>query len=109
MKGEMIVIADDGLACLENRFELTAPPELEDLQARVGGGYIEVVPRFNVFEGKRCVALCNEDGKHLPLIQNTRATQLWADAVKRPFHELGDVLVGPIVILTGDKEFMEAL
>ena len=64
-----------------------------------------------------CVALCNEHGKldHLPM--NEIATALWSDALRRKGINLIDErsrkpvdwLVGSIVVLFGDREFMSEL
>jgi hypothetical protein len=42
--------------------EIVEKLELKKLQQGVGG-LIEVVPRFNIFDGRSCVAFCNEEGK----------------------------------------------
>jgi hypothetical protein len=82
---------------------------LEWLQAQVGG-YIELVPGFRRFhfrgEERDCIAYCNECGKIDDLPFNTVATALWFVAVGRVFE---DYLRGPVLILFGDREFMEAL
>jgi hypothetical protein len=101
----MIVIADDKCGNLVNRVALDAPPELEQLQGNVGG-FIELIPAFNAFEGKPCVAFCNEEGKLRGLQPNSKATVMWEFINGKSPR---DCLVGPVVILTGDKEFMEAL
>ena len=92
---------------------LSAPPALKVLQDAVGG-YIEAVPGFNCLErgGKviRCVAYCNEEGKLHGLAPNHAATRLWDRALPAGLRpSLADVLVGPIVILFGDRDFMEML
>lgn len=107
MKGEMIVIPDNQHDDIKRR-QYTVP--VEELQAGVGGP-IELIPYFRTFEGKRCVAFCNEEGKlpgRSPFLQghhNAEVTQLWWNQCEG----VRDVLYGPVVILTGDKEFMEAL
>jgi hypothetical protein len=95
---------------------LTAPPELQLLQAAVGDGYIEHVPYFETinWEGEDhiCVALCNEDGKRLQLAMNHTATDLWDRSLQRNRKVASaspDYLVGSVVVLFGDPEFMEAL
>ena len=71
---------------------------------------------FDVYEGQPCVAFCDEDGKGKNLTVNRAATVLWAMAFHkrsivnwRDIEALNDVLVGPVVILTGDEEFMASL
>jgi hypothetical protein len=87
--------------------ELAAAPRLEELQAGIGGGYIEVVPHFTRYQGKPCIAFCDEDGKRKGLPVNHRAAELWYAQEPRVMGR--DVLVGPIVIITGDRELMEEL
>jgi len=116
MKGTMLVmIAADGNVI---RTDLDAPPDLATLQTTVGG-YLEKVPHFNSIEYqgavRRCVALCNEEGKldrPSPLPRNLLADQYWAQAMQRDYgvrNPMPDYLVGNIVILFGDPEFMESL
>lgn len=71
---------------------------LEKLQQMVGG-YIEVVPYFTSYEGERCIAFCDEEGKLKGKSVNAVATNLWYDQ----FAEIAqaDVLVGDIVIVQG--------
>ncbi|MBO0716444.1 MAG: DUF3846 domain-containing protein [Rhizobiales bacterium] len=99
--------------------DLTRVPTLEELQEVVGGD-IEAVQGFlSVQFGTatvRCVALCNENGKHEHLPINMAATLAWERALRRIGIELRDVsgapkewLVGTVVVLFGDREFMEAL
>ena len=98
------------------------------IQERVDG-YIEAVPHFDSIEHggetHRCVAFCNEEGKLKEMPFNNRATVLWDRALRRNYTEdgkplypngllrpdgnPGDVLVGPIVVLFGDDEFMDEL
>lgn len=98
MNGSMIVLHTDGKITVQDYSD--AVP-LNVLQAAVGG-YIEIVPGFDVyeFEGewRPCVAYCNEDGKIIGLPKNDTATALWLGS-----H---DVLVGDVVILVGDDEFL---
>ena len=55
-------------------------PELEQLQAAVGG-YIETIPYFTKFEGlKRGRAYCNEEGLVKGLPFNRDATKAWREA-----------------------------
>jgi hypothetical protein len=105
MKGKAIIIHTDGRTTKEE-FSSTIP--LEKFQGWVGGS-IELVPYFTKFEGEACVAFCNEEGKLEGLPVNITATFAWARSLRRPVNALGDVLNGPVVIVTGDAEFMEAL
>jgi hypothetical protein len=105
MRGVLTIIPVGEAAVI--RKELAAAPHLEDLQSWIGGGFIELVPYFTKFEGKPCVAFCDEDGKHKGMPANTRATDLWYALEPRFMGR--DILVGPIVIVTGDKQLMEEL
>lgn len=86
------------------------PPSLEWLQNAVGG-FIEQVPYFTSMKnGERAVAFCNEYGKLKRMQINEAATQAWAAALERTTDDAGplnDILVGPVVVLTGDSDFME--
>jgi hypothetical protein len=97
--------------------ELDKQPTLEWLQSQVGG-YIELVPGFDrvAYRGEwlPCRVLCNEHGKisDPPLPLNYVATVRWNDALRGALIEDGkakDVLVGPILVLIGDEEFMREL
>jgi hypothetical protein len=102
MKGRMFIIKTNGDISMQ---ELVEAPTLDVLQKGVGG-YIEKVPMFDTWDGKTCVCFCNEEGKLNSLPLNQVATNAW-------FHQnlgaISDVLVGDVVILTGDTEFMESL
>jgi len=107
MKGEAHVYRPGDSAPLVVRFD--AAPPLEFLQEHITG-YIEPVPFFTTYRGRRCVAFCDEEGKRKGLAFNDMANRLWASCdVPPPFELVGDVLVGPVVILFGDSEFMAAL
>jgi len=112
------------------RASLGEPPEIREmagaplpfmlnvLQALVEDD-IEQVPLFDsiTIGGKRepCVALCGEHGKDKGLPVNRRATLIWRYCIREhasnPLAALAaqDVLVGTVVVLTGDREFMESL
>lgn len=102
MKGELIIIRTNG--SMERR-DLTAAPELEELQKAVGG-YIEKLPHFSQFEGKPAVAFCNEEGKLRGLDLNPRATEVWASNTS---GRIIDRLCGDVAIITGDKVLMRKL
>lgn len=95
-------------------------PDLDMMKSRIDGGYLELVPYFTLFEYegelRRCVAFCDENGKMKNFNMNRRATTLWDRCLKQQgmpglirHGALQDFLVGPILIVFGDKEFMEAL
>jgi hypothetical protein len=71
---------------------------LEKLQSMVGG-YIESVPHFRSYEGEKCIAFCDEEGKLKGRQINLTATNLWHDQV--PAIVGHDVLVGDILIVQG--------
>jgi hypothetical protein len=81
------------------------------LQKHVGG-YIEIIPHFVTIEHEgtkhRCVAFCNEDGKRLELPPNPGADRLWEKAMGVSLRGR-DYLVGTIVVVYGDADFMAAL
>lgn len=117
MNGTMIVIAPEGGQSLIEYNGHT--PALETLQQAVGG-YIELVPGFDTFSNSdglhECVCFCNEDGKGEGLEFNKRAQICWENALRRQGRSLydkngqpADVLVGSIVVLFGDDEFMSEL
>ena len=117
--------------------ELAEPPDLATLQSLVGG-YIEAVPSWTLMKpldkltGRpdrpivSCVGYCDEEGKlrgGKPV--NTRATIEWDFGLRQLKDHRGqqvlphglsdpktgratDYLVGDIVVLIGDEEFMFA-
>jgi ABC-type glycerol-3-phosphate transport system substrate-binding protein len=104
VRGLLTIIQVDGAVSSE---ELAAAPHLEDLQSWLGGGFIELVPYFTRYQGKPCLAFCDEDGKHKGMPINQRATALWYELEPR-FMGM-DILVGPIVIVSGDEQLMREL
>jgi hypothetical protein len=96
-------------------------PTLDKLKEGIGGGYVEIVPRFNRIEYNgeitHCVVFCDEDGKRKGLPVNIEATGLWQIALRLVGHpglytpdgRLYDYLVGQILVVMGDEEFMEEL
>jgi hypothetical protein len=119
MKGTMLVIPPDGRLTVT---EFTGPIDLPSLSKAVGG-YIEVVPHFDSFMHagalRRCVAFCDEDGKRKELPLNGWACVAWDAALRRHPEFEGfdlskrpsstDYLVGPVVVLYGDDEWMAEL
>lgn len=103
MKGILVTITADGRLTTQ---PLDATPGLDALQAGLNGGYLEVVPYFSKYGEQTCVAFCDEDGKNKGLPYNPTADALWKKQVG--FH-FPDHLVGPIVIVCGDKALLEAL
>jgi len=89
MKGNTLIIRVDGTT---ERQEWTTMPPLSFYQKAVGG-YIEAIPYWPVG-----IAFCNEEGKIKGLKMNAHAQMVWCNR--------NDVLVGDIVQVTGDAEFM---
>lgn len=104
MRGTIVIISPTGTKWTNH---LQHTPSLETLQQQVGG-FIEMVHGFKLYhhdgQPRDCVAFCNEDGKLKGLDLNTTATQIWQRQ-----YPTQDVLVGPVVILFGDDEFMGEL
>jgi hypothetical protein len=108
--------------------EFTESPEMEFLRACVQG-WLELVPSFDSIEYgdkvRRCVVFCNEEGKLDRLAFNQHATLLWDRAMRRALDDdsrplypnglrapnggLADVLVGPVLVLVGDQQFIDSL
>lgn len=105
MNGHATILRANGV---REEIPLDSVPDLALLQKWVGG-YVEVVPRFQKFENKRCVAFCNETGKLDGLQRNEAATRLWAALVNIPLESMPDVLVGDIAIVTGSQSFLNEL
>lgn len=104
-RGRLVVIAPDGKT---TSAPLDAAPSLDALQEAVGG-YIEVVPLFNSYEGGPCVAFCNEEGKLDRLDYNPYATAAWRRALGFDPRARGDYLVGSIAIVCGPEELLREL
>jgi hypothetical protein len=101
----LIVIEPDNTVTVR---PLDGPPGLEELQEAVKGS-IEVVPYFTAFCGDPCVAFCNEEGKLKGMPVNTVANMHWVMAISRLVFKINDVLVGPVVIITGPRSFLGQL
>lgn len=101
MKGKCLIIAADGS---ETEMDFDRTPTLEDMQAAIGGGHIQLVPYFETFRGVECVAICDEEGKHKGMPVNRKATEHWYAQV-----HIDDILVGPVAIYWGDDEFFAGL
>lgn|SRR5262245_48813296 len=107
MEGMATIIKENGRIDV---VKFKEPVKLGFLQTAVGGS-IETVPYFSSYNRMRCVAFCNEEGKLKKMEVNTEANKEWLMARARAGMEpdLDDILVGPIVIIQGDDEFMEKL
>ena len=86
------------------RFEgLAAAPRLEELQGGVGGDIPRRCRTSPAIRASPASPSASEAGKLDGLPVNRRATILWHG------QRINDYLVGPIVIVTGDKALMRAL
>ena len=89
-----------------------SPPGLDFLQEQVGG-YIESVPhldKITIGQTKvEAMAFCNEEGKLRGLPVNEHATKMWADCLGVAREDMQDVLVGDVVLVYGDPEFMAGM
>jgi hypothetical protein len=112
MQGTIVIFKPDSV---EPEVREISEPTLELLKDAIGGGYLEIVPRWNKIahagDHHRCVAFCDEEGKLKQLPMNMMATRLW-DKCMRQAYGTGcapDYLAGQIAVVYGDEEFMEAL
>ena len=105
MKGKLTVITPSKKTEV---VELDAPVKLTLLNDIVGGD-IEQVPYWSTYEGEECVVFSDTEGKQKKLPVNKMATEEWYYARVREGIKgrVKDELRGPIVIVTGDKDFME--
>lgn len=115
MKGYMLTIPTDPFAPITDAKEYDAPIPLADMQEAVGGP-IETVPGFVCMRYKDeevfGTAFCNEEGKLDREPINDRATSIWEASLSREAGHLvsaDDFLVGNVIFVWGDDEFMEAL
>jgi hypothetical protein len=97
--------------------EFDRPPDLLDLKRGIGGGYLELVPHFKTIPYNGVVMNCDEEGKRKELPTNNAANLHWQEALRRAGlpglltadGRLVDYLVGQVIVLFGDKQFMESL
>jgi len=114
MKGGLYIIRQNGE--VETR-EITKEPTGDELHEIVGG-YIEVVPYWNILiipsKGimSNCVVFCDSDGKTTGgKLFNEHATILWESVLNRKGMSAAgkDHLVGDIVAVWGDEELLAML
>lgn len=107
MAGRMVVVTPDGR---ETTQEVAGEGDtLLPLLQKTVGGFIQMVPQFSMYQGRKCVVFCDEEGKLKGRPPNNRATELWAQSLGVQPFRLGDHLVGDIAILLGDDEFLASL
>jgi len=105
MRGSYLVI-EPQMSAHKSGFKpvpLTASPGLRFMQELVGGP-IQAIPRFTIWQGEKCVAICNEEGKMRRLPFNETASSAWTFITKTT-----DFLVGNVVIFQGDEEFLDSI
>jgi hypothetical protein len=81
--------------------ELDKSPDLQKLQEFVGG-YIERVPLWTTYMGRRCNVYADEEGKLYNKPLNVRATQMWQKAIapRQAYPLVGDI----VIVTTQPKE-----
>src|SRR5262245_51999273 len=117
MNGSMLIITPDDQR--PRLVECTAPVTVEMVHELVGGHFelvpyfmsIAPIPSLGITEPHRCVALGHGDGKRpgSELPRNRFADLLWFGAWRRAnpgTSPVPDYLVGTIVVIFGDREFM---
>jgi hypothetical protein len=103
-KNYMIVVKPVGDTTVE---ELLLVPDFHKLKVGLNGGLLEIVPGFNKFMGRACIAFVDEEGKLKNLLPNRTAQLLWEKAYGSTI--LMDYLVGNVVIVVGSQGFLAQL
>ena len=99
---DVILILVDGT---EERKQVKKSPDWQDIKKWVNG-YIQSVPHFNKFEGRRCTAYVNEEAKLYParFPLNEQATKLWLEVLgKGPFIYKPELFGHMVVIMKAKK------
>lgn len=104
MLGALTVIKADGRMVTSY---LEKPPTREQIQSGVGGGRVQRVPGFNMYCLRDAIAFCDADGKLKGLPENKKAQRHREAAMQRLMPE--DCLVGDVVIITGNRYFLEVI
>ena len=105
-KGNFIYIIKPTDADVVEGKVLLQIPSLDMLQFGVEGD-IAMIPYFNSFGGRPCVAFCNADGMRLNLLPNHLAHMLWETCIGRAITE--DQLLGNVVVVVATAEFLERM
>jgi hypothetical protein len=92
----IVIINTDGAFELKSQDDC---PELKQLKDAVGG-WIETVPYWEDYGGRRAVVFCNEEGKLDGLPVNEVATAIWHDKLKP--NLIDDFLCGNIIVVSCD-------
>ncbi len=110
MHGKAMIIPADVGSVREMVLDDPATPATLEILQKAVCGYLELVTGFHTIDRRSCAVFCNEDGKLKNLPINIRATELWDQALDgRSIRLPHDVLVGDVVVVTGDDEFMAEL
>lgn len=109
MDGAMIIVPVEGEPTHVG-YEAGQRPSLGDIQQAVGGS-IELIPlldRVDMPDGDivEIVAYCNEEGKINRLPVNVEANLVYTRSCLLQGLMPDDILVGPVVLLMGTKEFL---
>lgn len=99
MEGHSLLIRPTGGASYDTH---DRPEDGESIAERIGGSF-QLIPGFDTYQGRRCLAYCHEEGKLLRLPYNPEAQRLWHAASP---NAMFDVLVGNVLIIWGDEQFM---
>lgn len=110
MRGTMLIYRPRGAGA--SIIPLSKPLDHEEM-GKIVAGFLELVPGFDIVRyGDRdqpCVAFCNEDGIRLQLMPNLHASHAWWFALQNKKLVGGELLMGNVIVLFGDQEFMEEL
>lgn len=80
-------------------------PSLQELKKAVGGDIVDI-PYFLNYDEGNCVAYCLQGAKEDGWPVNIKATSLWRD---QGLGYGGDYLCGDVVVICGNREFLEKL
>jgi hypothetical protein len=105
MRGRAIIIMPEAGSRVEEH-EFDGPVPLPFLRAVIGGP-IEPILFWDLHKSKPCAAFCREDGAELPI--NPLATAMWMRDTGVTKLGKDNFITGPVVILIGDADFLEAL
>lgn len=113
MKGLTLLVRTDGTTEITEWTEHKPLVFLDHLKKAVGG-CIETVPYFDRLEVNgtehRCVAFCDEEGKIKEKPFNAYAQHMWRLSGRNGMWAAqSDALVGDIICVFGDEEFMKEL
>ncbi len=110
MKGELLVLYPSKPP--ERRQYLGPVPT--DILSELVGGSLAVIPLFDhiiTFDGvpSKAQAFCNSEAYMLDLQDNFWANAIWHYILRSKGEQRLMSLKGPVVIVTGDEDFMEQL